>query len=886
MLAFGNKEFRNLQEQVFKNMKDIADMQQGTTVLADFGIKVVGQVEDASDLPDPAEYDGEYGDAYIVGDSEPYEYYIFTRAFEGQDEPSWFNLGVFPQPGPQGPKGDKGDTGNAATIAIGSISTNTLEPGQNASVSCTNIGSSSNAVYNFTFSIPKGDQGIQGLKGDTGEQGIQGIQGPQGQKGDPGNLYTILGQVDDETDLPDPSDISRTGAYLVGSSDPYDVYVIIGDSSNLEWINLGPIATTSLPTHLLTSEWVLSGTAATATLQDINSESGGHFVQVSNIIFCFSGRVNGVNEYYCIGTNDTALSEAHLRLNMTTGDWTITLSDVAYTSGTYTELIAGQAAQISSTLPNTHVETFSYQTSAGSADIGSGVAEVQKLLGNSYVLNQYISDSFAPANSIVGYTSTKTNGVIHVTGSVLVTSTNSSNMLGSYRLIGGHKYAFISDIKQTSNIIYKIAIWNYTASAWYQIISWNTIYTASTEIVEGLELYFNMGTSSIGDTIDDYLTLNVIDLTQMFGAGNEPATIAEFKALFPQDYIPYNTGEIIDSCPVQYNTVGYNQWDEDWELGIITLNTGTSSDGQNAPSTTQIRSKNYIPVIAGQDYFLKYPTGTAMAVAYYDFNKNFLGYSRSADYGGIGTTTTSPNSTLTIPSGVSYIRFYMGSTYGTTYQHDICIFLYWDGSKVTYEQYDAHSYPLPGITLRSAGTVRDELLPDGTLTRNVGVVDLGTIDWDTYSSANNHVFRASLTDLGIKPTANNNVLANAICPLYSIMAFEPISASDNMCFAISSVSNNRIVFINHSYSTTTAFKTAMSGVYLNYELATPTTTDTDTNYQVNTIIDDFGTQEIVDDSGDIVPGCMQIKYPVNLQGFLESLYSLTNGDPEKIQLVE
>ena len=88
MLAFGNKEFRNLQEQVFKNMKDIADMQQGTTILADFGIKVVGKVADPEDLPNPAEYEGDYGDAYIVGDAEPYDYYIFTRAFEGQENPS------------------------------------------------------------------------------------------------------------------------------------------------------------------------------------------------------------------------------------------------------------------------------------------------------------------------------------------------------------------------------------------------------------------------------------------------------------------------------------------------------------------------------------------------------------------------------------------------------------------------------------------------------------------------------------------------------------------------------------------------------------------------------------------------------------------------------
>lgn len=35
------------------------------------------------------------------------------------------------------------------------------------------------------------------------------------------------------------------------------------------------------------------------------------------------------------------------------------------------------------------------------------------------------------------------------------------------------------------------------------------------------------------------------DLTQMFGSGNEPATVEEFEAMFPLDYYPYNAGELM-----------------------------------------------------------------------------------------------------------------------------------------------------------------------------------------------------------------------------------------------------------------------------------------------------------------------------------------------------
>ena len=103
MLAFGNKEFRNLQEQVLENMKNIEAIEGGSMVIGEFGIKVIGQVASPSDLPDPETYEGEYGDAFLVGATTPYDYYIYTRAFENEEYPTWFNIGVFPAPGPQGP---------------------------------------------------------------------------------------------------------------------------------------------------------------------------------------------------------------------------------------------------------------------------------------------------------------------------------------------------------------------------------------------------------------------------------------------------------------------------------------------------------------------------------------------------------------------------------------------------------------------------------------------------------------------------------------------------------------------------------------------------------------------------------------------------------------
>lgn len=243
MLNFGNKEFRNLQEQVLKNMRDIQDIEQGATVLADFGIKIVGQVDSAENLPNPATYEGEYGDGYVVGESEPYNYYIFTRAFEGQDEPSWFDLGQFPVPGPTGPQGPQGATGATPVIIMQSPQVSTLNPGQPATASVTVGGTTASPSYQFNFGIPQGAQGVQGPAGAQGPQGPQGPKGDKGDKGEQGGLIEIVGIVADADDLPTPASLQKLdAAYLVGASPDYELYVQVGTSpSTALWTNLGKI---------------------------------------------------------------------------------------------------------------------------------------------------------------------------------------------------------------------------------------------------------------------------------------------------------------------------------------------------------------------------------------------------------------------------------------------------------------------------------------------------------------------------------------------------------------------------------------------------------------------------------------------------------------------
>lgn len=211
MLTIGDKQYRNLEEQVLKNQEDIKYLLEEGGTLNEFGIKVVGQVANVSQLPDPTTYTGEYGDAFAVGTQQPFIFYIYTRAISGQPTPFWFNLGEFPIPGPQGPQGPKGDTGERG---------------------------------------PQGIQGVQGIQGNTGpvgpqgpqgNTGAQGIQGPQGPKGDPGQPFQLGGILNNANQLPEPTEALRSTAYLIGTGFPYDLYMITGEDT-LVWTNTGPFA--------------------------------------------------------------------------------------------------------------------------------------------------------------------------------------------------------------------------------------------------------------------------------------------------------------------------------------------------------------------------------------------------------------------------------------------------------------------------------------------------------------------------------------------------------------------------------------------------------------------------------------------------------------------
>lgn len=185
---------------------------------------------------------------------------------------------------------------------------------------------------------------------------------------------------------------------------------------------------------------------------------------------------------------------------------------------------------------------------------------------------------------------------------------------------------------------------------------------------------------SAGVTVENitFPTPVVIDLTQMFGAGNEPTTIDEFYSRIPSgvDINAYNEGEVINMSASGIKSVGRNAWDGVLEQGRL-----SAGQPSNTTSVNYVYSPNYIRVIPNAEYYASVGKVNGKAVnfypSFYDENKVFL-LTQSGFY----------NAKFTIPSSARYMRFfvYVADTINTSFS-DICINLSDSSFNGQYEAY-------------------------------------------------------------------------------------------------------------------------------------------------------------------------------------------------------
>gem|GEM_PF-2174580 len=188
--------------------------------------------------------------------------------------------------------------------------------------------------------------------------------------------------------------------------------------------------------------------------------------------------------------------------------------------------------------------------------------------------------------------------------------------------------------------------------------------------------------TSVGETVtvDNAVADSLYDLTLMFGFGNEPTTVAQFRAVFPYENYEYTAGEIISSKSSALKSVGFNAYDP---------TTGTAK------------------LIGGKEYQL---TGTYTSFSYY----NIIGVPETITLDGEGKFTPLLSGEMTIVGGNST---------------DTCVHLVWGGERDgEFEPYEAHIYELPDVELQSVGDIYDSITSDGVLTRRVNNSLIALVD--------------------------------------------------------------------------------------------------------------------------------------------------------------
>lgn len=378
--------------------------------------------------------------------------------------------------------------------------------------------------------------------------------------------------------------------------------------------------------------------------------------------------------------------------------------------------IAEQIANVSEDVGSTQEEPFIFQATATDNGLDSvETAPIAKHLekqGNSVVVNQIISgvrDTFETN----GVTFTKNNDgsmTLNGTASADIGSTSSGEFISNVTLFPRRNlHSIISlNCQEKAGLYFGVQGYSITNTKAF-IFNRND----ATDWSNRVSVYITSGTSFSNFKI--FPTCVVLE--QWGFTADEITDLTAHPEHFFNYYngsLAYNTGTLTNSNGRYLKCIGRNQFDEEWENGGINDTTGAKTD-----ATGQFRSKNYIRVIPDTQYYVKGTTAnySGMYVYYYDKDKNFIG---RAVY---NNQYNVRNHEITTPSNCCYIMFKCQYATGvSSYQNDITISIYYaDGTDYDqYFPYEENTYDTGTEVLRSAGSVRDIKLPDGSITRKVG----------------------------------------------------------------------------------------------------------------------------------------------------------------------
>lgn len=507
-----------------------------------------------------------------------------------------------------------------------------------------------------------------------------------------------------------------------------------------------------------------------------------------------------------------------------------------FPNGTYPNMSVGNADQLTATVGIEDNAPYLFRTSGGSNDIGDR-EDVRKIVGGSVPWNQLVDFD----NISLGNTVTRTDNNAF---SVKYTAPNaqSRSVLGSVNITSGHKFLFVYDVtrvNQTVNCSFNVYM--PTLGQYYNAAFGNTSKSVIRQINDSIvQLWQNNVVQDAEYDID--FTYQITDLTLTLGT-----SIADYVYSLETATAGAGVAWLKKHFPKQFDS-GYQAYDAGSMQSVSGL-TAHKMVGFNLFNS----EAGTVRIIGGMQYQI---TGTYTALS-------LDGTAITPDSNGKFTPTN--NGTLTVTGGNAT---------------DTCVHFVWDGEKDgTYEPYKTWSYALDdSVVIRGIPKLDsnnelyydgDRYLPDGTVQRRYGVVDLGTLNW-TYFNFEGHLrFAASLS-------AKAGTM-NLMCTKYKTVSYG--DAFNNLTVGISiHTDGSQVAVYDPTYTDAATFKASLSGVMLVYELAEPAT-ETALPYQATQIVDDWGTEEyVLADGAFPVPVGHDTMYQNNLRAKLEMSPDSPDGD--------
>jgi hypothetical protein len=176
--------------------------------------------------------------------------------------------------------------------------------------------------------------------------------------------------------------------------------------------------------------------------------------------------------------------------------------------------------------------------------------------------------------------------------------------LNGMKAVVGHKYFIAFDAKATTQMSVTLAnAMSSGTSLWLPSDTITTNKSRQRVLWTNSDLTsFSLGFRWMSNNISQKLYLDniiLVDLTLLYGTAIDGMTdvqiLAKFESEFP-GYHAYNPGVLISNDASALETIVFNQWEEEWEIGYLDQQTGEPTSGGGK------RAKNFIRVFPSTTY--------------------------------------------------------------------------------------------------------------------------------------------------------------------------------------------------------------------------------------------------------------------------------------------